>query len=612
MKINSVENYSTEKNLKKPDKFNVDEQEPLKENDLEALNSDFLEMEKDYSEIIDNPQASQEEKAQASIWRSRGKSFLYQGLALLSLAAPLKATGQTEFSSDSSQIKNEIMIDSPDQATSNLELKKYKEFGLLMAYNLASEKPTDYQAEQIKKLEDDIISDLNGRKFSSITEIAAYINNSISSDFSGQESTIYIKDAFPVEPGANAKGSFDCDTRSLISLSILNRTGVTSEQVVFCLLEGHALLNIKTDDTFLEMTNNNSRELDKDEYLQLDRIDSLDKYKAYLLGKEGTALVSEATGNIFRGERDDDEKINLALNKLITAVDLDPNNLTNNLNLLTTLKKIKYRESNDELLLKELLVKASENIKRGLLNNYYEINTDEAMGKTFVLKVQEINSQKIEPRSLEDLGSVEDLTARALSENDYLSRKFIELASDLFYDFKNPEAALPIFEVLAKGENNKKEKKKSSEYCFYKGMVADCYFNLKEYDKYLGLSENELYMLLSDNMKSDNKEQSRYFEGKFNEENLKTTAANVMTRKIVINEETVADFCKNYKDDPLFSGFISGKQHWNIEAIDAVEALKSWPGFENMIKTLDDWKKNKISEEQSLPLTIDENNSETR
>lgn len=591
MKKNNAENYATERNSEEASELIVVEPEAFKENDLEALNSDFSEVEKDYSEIIDNPEASQAEKVKASIWKMRGKNLLYRGLALLSLAVPLKAAGQSDFSSSFNQPQNEISVTPSSQEKFNLELEGYKDFGPLMAYNLASENPTAYQAAEIKRLEDGIMADLNGRQFASMTEMVAYINNSISSDFSEQESTIYIKDAFPEEPGAKAKGSFDCDSRLLITLSILNKMGITGEQAEFCLLEGHALLKIEGDNVFFEMTTNSARELDQDERLQLSKINSLDKYKAYLLAKEGTALASEANGNIFRGERDDDKKIDMALNKMIAAAELDPNNLTNNLNLLNLLKKINYQASDDKSALNELVAKVSENVKRGLLNNYYKINPDGEMDNTLVLQAQEIAIQKVEPRRLEDLGPIESLTAKALSENDYLSRKFVDLGSDLFYDFQNPKAALSVFEALAQAENNNKEKSESSDYCFYKGMIADCHFNLKEYDKYLNLAQNELYKLLLTNMK-DEAEAGHYFKGKFNEENLKIAAAKLMSGKIIINEETVADFCKNYQNDPLFGSFISGEQQWNISAIDAVESLKVWPGFEDMIKVLDEHRKN--------------------
>jgi hypothetical protein len=591
MKKNSVENYTSEKNSEEVSELIAAEQEASQENVLEELNSDFSEIEKDCAEIMDNPEASPAEKTQASIWRTRGKNLLYRGLALLSLSAPLQAAGQAEFSTDFNQPQNEISVTPSSQEKFKTELEGYKDFGPLMAYNLASEKPTAYQTAEIKKLEDGIIADLNGRKFASMTEMVAYINNAISSDFSEQASTIYIKDAFPEKPGAKAKGSFDCDSRLLITLSILDKIGITGDQAEFCLLEGHALLKIEGDNVFFEMTSNSARELDQDERLQLSKINSLDKYKAYLLAKEGTALASEATGSILSGERDDDQKIDLALNKMIAAAEIDPNNLTNNLNLLTLLKKTKYRATDDKSALNELVLKVSENVKRGLLNNYYKINPDGEMDNTLVLQAQEINIQKVEPRRLEDLGPLEALTTKALSENDYLSRKFIDLGSDLLYDFQNPKAALPIFKALASAENNNKEKRESADYCFYQGMVADCHFNLQEYDKYLDLSQKELYQLLSTNMKNDT-EAGYYFKGKFNEENLKITAANVMAGKIIINEETVADFCKNYQDDPLFSGFISGKQQWHISAIDAVEALKAWPGFEGMIKVLDEYRKN--------------------
>lgn len=542
----------------------------------------------EYLKIINNPETTKREKVKIFYSMILGKNYLYKAMTLLSLVAPLQAEGKVNFPLDFDQLKKEINMSESKQETFESEMEKYKEFSSLMAYNLASENPTSYQVAEIKKLEDGIINDLNGRQFPSMAEMIIYINNSISSDFSDQESTIYIKDAFPEEAGVEAKGSFDCDSRLLICLSILSKIGITSNQVEFCMLEGHALLRINEDDVFFEMTSNSTRELNEDEYLQLNRINSLDKYKAYLLSKEGTALASEATKNIFSGERDDEKKIAVALNKMITAAEIDPNNLNNNLNLLTVLKKIYNRTSYEKPLLNELVIKISGNIQRFLLNNYYEINTDGEMDKTFVLQVQEINSQKIQPRRLEDLGTISDLTTRALKENAYLSKKFTNLAIDLLYDLQNPEAALPIFEELANSEIDKKKNNESSNYCFYKGMLADCHFRLNEYKEYLDIVNNELYRSSLNKMQDD-----YYFKTKYYEENLKINAASVMTGRIIINEKTVDGFCKKYKGDPLFSGFISGKQHWNASAIDAVESLRSWSGFKDMMRILDDYRGNK-------------------
>lgn len=589
MKKNNFENYNTENNDRVLPENIAIEQECSVEDSLEELELDFAEIENDYSEIVNNPGFNQVEKKQASVWMNRAKIFLYKGLALLSLYSPFKTEAQNESSLDLNKTKNEMRPASFSQENINSDMEKYKELGYFMAYNLASEKPTDYQLEQIKNLEDDIISSLNNKKFSSITEMVTYINSSISSDFSDQSSTIYIKDAFPEGPGQKAKGTFDCDARLLISLSILNRVGVTVDQVEFCLLKGHALLKINDDNVFFEMTNNDVRELTEEESLQLHKIDSFDKYQGYLLGKSGIAIASEAMGNVLRGEGDDYEKIDLATNKILQALELDPNNLTNNLNLLTLLRRVNNRQSKDQPLLNELVVKVSENVQRSFLNNYYGINSEQSPDKTLILQAEEINSQKIKPRRLEDLGSINDLTAKALSESDYLSREFTDLGVKLFYDLRNPEAALTIFEALASQGANSDKFKESSDYCFYQQMIASCYFNLNKYDKYLSLAQNELYNLLLANSKSGTLS-GKYFQEISRAENLKISAANVIVGNIIINEETVGDFCRDYRNDPLLGQFISGRQQWHSSAIEAVEALRSWPGFDNMIEILDNWR----------------------
>ena len=458
------------------------------------------------------------------------------------------------------------------------EAKKYKEYGMFMACNIASEKPTPYQEEQIKAFEDRILTDVEGRKFNSIAEMAAYINKSIDSDFSTARSSIYIKDAFPENTGEKPKGFFDCDARSVICLSVLDKLGISGEQVDLCLLEGHALLDIKKENTFLEMTNNQTRQLDKDELLQVDKINSFDKYYAYLLSNEGTALASEAEGDLLHGKNNDKTKMLLALDKMNDAAELDPYNLSNNLNLLRTLET-----SHDRSFVSQRSTQVVENIKRGLLNNYYNIDPRGSTNKTLTLKPHEIANQEADPRHLEDLGSVEDLTVDALGKSDYLSKKFDDLGFDLFEKFNNPKEAASIFELLAKSQESDTDKETSPDYCGYQSMVARCYFSSGQYEKYLSLAENKLFDIMNKNSKD---EIHALFEGVPS----KISAIRVITGKIKINESTVDDFCKEYKDDQLLGAFISGKQDWNPSAQEAANSLKDWQGFNDMMKILDNWR----------------------
>jgi hypothetical protein len=110
MKINNIENYTNKKNAEETSELSFSEQESSNENNSEKLNLDFLEIEKNYNEIINNPEANQSEKMEASIWKTRGKNLLYQGLALLSLATPLKAVEQNNFSSNFNQSQNKSSI----------------------------------------------------------------------------------------------------------------------------------------------------------------------------------------------------------------------------------------------------------------------------------------------------------------------------------------------------------------------------------------------------------------------------------------------------------------------------------------------------------------------
>ncbi len=431
-------------------------------------------------------QKEQGDTPKAELKQNNNTVNFIKSLALSGLLFSVAREAKSQDGNHLDSLKNNIEISKylmQEKEKFKQEVEKYKEYGMFLGSSLVFEKPTIYQKEQIKILEDSILSDIENKDLNSMIKLVAYINQAIDANFSTNENTIYLKDAFPEKPGGKPKGSFDCDSRALMCLSILNKKGITNKQISFCLLEDHALLHIKSENTFFEMTNNKPRQLTEDEILQLDEINSLDKYYAYLLGKEGIALSYEADGNIFSDEKKDKEKMLLALQKIQMAAELDHDNLNTNLNLLKMLSKFP-----SSYYTPEQVGEISNNIKRNLLNHFYHINTEEMGGKIIVIQPQEISNQKIMPRYLEDLGSLEDLTIKALVKNDYLNEKFADLGFDLFYNFNNYKEALPIFESLAKSINLKfvkEEKNKSKDYCFYKEMISRCYFNTNQYEKYL-------------------------------------------------------------------------------------------------------------------------------
>jgi len=537
-------------------------------------------------------------KEQNNILDQYKKDLIYKSLAL-AMAVSVPVDAQSPNNGDYDNVKNKIEISdpvSPEKENFKQESLKYQDYGMLMSCNLVSEKPTDYQLEQIKQMQDRVIKSLEGKKFNSVSELVIYINQSIDPDFSNQEAALYIKDAFPEKEGEKAKGHHDCDARSIETLSILEKIGISSDQVSFYATEGHSILKIESDGSFIEMTNNTIKNLSKDEQIQLNKIDSFDKYYAYLLGKEGTALSYEADINLFDSSKEmDNEKMLLAFDKIKKSTELDPNNLTNNLNLLKIISKVKIDKSEMDNLVKKI----SSNIELSLLNNYYGINQSGVDGDNLIIRPEEIASKTVRPRRLEDLGDVNNLTSKALSENEYLQSKFFDLGNDMLYEFDNPDEAIRIFKNLSNSidlNSLDKDKSKMSSYLLYQRYISNSYFKSGQYDNYLSFTNNELLNLQEMVLKDENTE--LYVKDQVSKdltaEEGEITVAKIIIGNIKINESNIGDFCNNYKEDLVFGPIISGSERLNFSVFNANEALEKWSGFENLKKIINDWKsKNK-------------------
>lgn len=149
MKKNNLENYQSEGNIEEAGGGNINKAEFFLENSLEELRQDFDSIEKEYEEIINNSEASLAEKKEASIWSGRAKSLLYKGLVLLSLSLPAQIKADTKTALDINIDKSETPLPLSGQDKWQVGLEKYKDLGPLMALNLASENPSNYQLAQI-------------------------------------------------------------------------------------------------------------------------------------------------------------------------------------------------------------------------------------------------------------------------------------------------------------------------------------------------------------------------------------------------------------------------------------------------------------------------------
>jgi len=213
-----------------------------------------------------------------------------------------------------------------DQADMQKFMAEHRDLGPHLAGVFYMEKPDTQQSQAITNLVDTITAKVKAQKFKDLNEEISFINRELDPDFDKSRNTINLKDAFVRAGEKEARGTLDCDSRSVLIETILARIGLTDREVGMCLSEGHMVLDNKTEGNFFETNTNQPFTLTgpgKDKAVPLN---SADKYIAYLLGNK--AIDSYYNGGNARQAKE----------LLETAKSLDGDNMTNDLNYLKILE----------------------------------------------------------------------------------------------------------------------------------------------------------------------------------------------------------------------------------------------------------------------------------
>lgn len=483
-----------------------------------------------------------------------------------------------------------------------VELKEnYDEkLGSLLKWNVEVEKPNEYQLKQIIEMKNRIVHKIKKENFSSMMEMLKFINSEVDSNFEDKEPTVYLKDAFAEKDGVDPKGSFDCDSRAIMCQSVLEELGYTSSDVEMCTFEGHMMLKDKKTDQYFETTENKIVELDQEEKVQENGIDSYEKYLSYLITNEAIQLALDGAGEFFGNKRDDRLKLNQATEKFNKALELDKDNITACLNYIKLIKDKLLVTKGDERT--QLADKASEvykNMMVTLVKKHYGISGGENKNKddkkielgdgigTMVSLGNKANrSFSDENKSLDDLGlSARELAQGAIVNNKYIEKKFSEYAEFNYYQANNFEEAARIWESLVAASEQSGGDKVTR--AVYKNFISLSYFKNKNYQQSIEAAYKAQDDI--DNVLRSGGRQSYASRLENYGDKLKglVLASKIMDGEIIINENNAVDFCSKYKNNHLVGPLISGENHWNTNYLDIVEALKKWSGFDKMMKMID-------------------------
>lgn len=436
----------------------------------------------------------------------------------------------------------------------------------LMAWAASAEKPTDYQAKQIVELHDEISAAARLEGFESTSELIAFINEKLDADFSNQESYVKLKDIFPESDSLPAKAKFDCDSRAIMVSSILQNMGYTGDDAVMCEMEGHMIMYAKKDNVYFELTTNQAKNLSKDEEIQLNPIDTPEKYFSHLLSNEGTALGLEAEGSLFKGYVDKDKQEE-AYKKISQAVELDSDNITAKLNLITLSSRVK---SGTEKL--RVVSNLHKEILASLVYRYHnaEIKNQESsfeIKKEGIKELPEIKQQEL---------SLKDLSIEAVKESEYIRDKFEAYAEFSYFKADNYKEAASMYQLLL--EALPESEKNSITAAMYERKIADSQFNDRAFDSYLENVDKTIEKIKS----IQDETKFSPLSGDVEKLEAQKLVADILSHKIEITPENVADFIKSYSDHPVLGPVISGREHWNASYMDAVEMLRNWEGYSKL------------------------------
>jgi len=414
----------------------------------------------------------------------------------------------------------------------------------LLSWTTAVEKPNDYQAEQINELYNNISEKIKVNEYENTIDLISFINKELDSDFSSQNAYVKLKDIFPEKENSKAKAKFDCDSRATMILSILQGMGITSETVTMCEAEGHMILYLPKENVYFETTTNSIVELNKDQSLQINPINTLEKYYAYLLSNEATALALEVEGKLFSSSSLDEEKNSKAISEFKQALELDPANINARLNLIYLLSRSSSSKENLDL---------ADNL-------YQEVLT----GLVYKDNKLEENSLSVENRP----DQFKDLCLKSIKESDYIRDKFENYAEFAYYNADKYGQSSETYQMLLK--TLPEDRQKSLRADIYRLKIINSYFRNKDYKSYLQEIDKTIEMIKT----GDN---NHILKSYLSELRAQETVARVIEGDIKIRRSNI----ELYEDDIVLGPIMKGEESWNVRYLIAVETLKEWDGYED-------------------------------
>jgi len=378
----------------------------------------------------------------------------------------------------------------------------------ILGFMASIEKPTDYQLKQIIALIDNITTETKKQNFSDLQQKITFINNQLDSNFTDKNPSAMVKDIFPEAEGKKPIGGLDCDARSVLIVSILNKLGHNVEDVNLATFYGHMALINKKDKLIYETTVNSFKplkDLDTNSISQIDILKDLKQFLAYNIGKICAGQDNDNVGLLPMFRSSDNTK----LYKL--ARRLDNKCVTTAHNYLQKISRGGLENAPEVINTYSQLIKAAIDNIDNINNILNDSQANEESQEQIILKVKpkkEVNLTNSEEIENEDNGNIQvgsenellpnnQILKKAIAESPYIKYLVTGLAdysADLAkktMDKSAAERAINLYENLLSVKPAIKDIVEMDPKSFFnQKRLLNCYFISGDYEKYFQATEN--------------------------------------------------------------------------------------------------------------------------
>ncbi|PIT90504.1 MAG: hypothetical protein COU22_01775 [Candidatus Komeilibacteria bacterium CG10_big_fil_rev_8_21_14_0_10_41_13] len=487
--------------------------------------------------------------------------------------------GDDELESETNQLIEEL-----NEYIESNEILSQKSH-LPVAWAAAVEKPTDHQISEMIQLVDEAVEKAKTKDFNSLGEKLSYINNQLDDNLEDDKVTPLLKDAFPTQEGQSAKGTLDCDSRSILINSVLVELGEGGDQVKMIILKGHMVLFNMVDGNIFEPSTGETfdfEDLPDDFKSQMHVINNFKQFLSHNVGNLAAKIDYDSRGfrSIF-GSKDKEISDKKPEELYQMALELDPDNINAALNFIN---KVEYKDNYNETVInvyKSIIEKAISRIVNfeatlNQVENQEVIFTDEKEGASQNLLLEAIKkSRHIENlvRRYADFLLNNGNTERSIDVYQALLDACIDQPNFINLAWDRPQMIKAHF---ASGEHDQVIKMADSVLAEISDLIDD--------ERALGRT-GEIDVCNDSMEERKNKADSNMIISSLAEsrERIKSQklASRIMSGELRIAPEEV----KLYENDPLLGPYILGGS-WSFNYAEVKETLEQWKGMEDLLEVL--------------------------